>query len=180
MQGVVGLFIKSLLQIYQGIFQWKSFIKRLRYDKFISHKFVSPLFLRHPVFRYRKNSQMSCLNDNKICRKWSEMMLSVREFHLSLQSFVDTISASRTCWRGHCRITEYADWPPILSVDRPIVYIAVCSALVVTIHFRWGGTIPQIAPPPGHKPQGHSHTLPQHCQCQTTHNGSHRVGSGAV
>ena len=36
MQDVVGSLIKALLQIYCGIFQWKNFENRLRFDRIIA------------------------------------------------------------------------------------------------------------------------------------------------
>jgi len=48
MQGAMGFLITNLLQIYQGIFQWKKFVNRLRFDRIIAMS-LWPHFLTHPV-----------------------------------------------------------------------------------------------------------------------------------
>jgi len=48
MQGVVGFLITTLLQIYQGIFQWKNCQNQLRFDRIMAVSLWSH-FLAHPV-----------------------------------------------------------------------------------------------------------------------------------
>ena len=52
MQRVVVFLITSLLQIYQGIFQSKSFVKRLRFDRIMAMS-LWPHFLAQPVPIYQ-------------------------------------------------------------------------------------------------------------------------------
>ena len=43
-EGMVGFLIQSLLQIYQGIFQWKNFVNRLRFDRIMATRLWPHLF----------------------------------------------------------------------------------------------------------------------------------------
>jgi len=53
MQDVVGFLVITLLQIYQGIFQWKIFFKSVKIWQHYGHEFVASLFLAYPVFGMR-------------------------------------------------------------------------------------------------------------------------------
>ena len=48
MHGAVGFLICIKLQIYQGIFQWKSFVNRLKFDRIMVMS-LWPRFLARPV-----------------------------------------------------------------------------------------------------------------------------------
>ena len=49
MQGVVEFLITSLLQIYQGILQWQTFVNRLRFERIMA-KSLWPHFLDHRLY----------------------------------------------------------------------------------------------------------------------------------
>jgi len=66
MQGVVGFLITSLLQIYQGILQWKKPENQSCFDRIMAMS-LCPLFLAHPVGRL--NPAAVCTSIDKRMRQ---------------------------------------------------------------------------------------------------------------